>query len=136
LAAASPVESALFTIDGSKGLSRHLLVFTDRRLIVGLVCSGATRLFTAGVCRMAHESSKLKKMKIEELLSDKKTRMIPYGDIGSIEVMKEGMLKWGSITVNSTVDKAEKFYVNIKKRIDDFERSLRPVLGKRLIVRR
>lgn len=136
MAATSPVESALFTIDGVKGLSRYLLVFTDRRLIVGLVCGAATRLFTAGVCRMAHENSKLKKMKIEELLSDKKTRTIPYGEIGSIEVMKERMLKWGSVTVNSTVDKAEKFYVNIKKRIDDFERSLKPVLGKRLIVKR
>jgi len=36
-AAAPAVESALFTIDGIKGLSRHLLVFTDRRLIVALI---------------------------------------------------------------------------------------------------
>lgn len=136
---APSVESALFTIDGQKGLSRHLLVFTDRRLIVALVGGGATRLLTAGVLRMAYEGSKIKKMKqkdIEELMSDKKTYAIPYDEISSIEVAKGGRLKAGSIKVNRTVGKPEKFNIDIKKRIDDFERLMKPVFGERLVVKR
>lgn len=137
--AAPTVESALFAIDGQKGLSRHLLVFTDRRLIVALVGGGATRLLTAGVLGMAYEGSKIKKMKqrdIEELLSDKKTYTIPYSEVNSIEVTKGGRLKAGSIKVNRTAGKPEKFNVDIKKRMDDFERLLKPVFGERLVVKR
>jgi hypothetical protein len=136
---APAVESALFTIDGQKGLSRHLLVFTDRRLIVALVGGGATRLLTAGVLRMAYEGSKIKKMKqkdIEDLLSDKKTYTIPYSEVNSIEVTKGGRIKAGSIKVNRTGGKPEKFHVDIKKRMDDFERLMKPVFGEKLVVKR
>lgn len=139
VAVAPPEESELFTIDGQKGLSRHLLVFTDRRLIIALVGGGLTRLATAGVLRMAYEGSKIKKMKakeIEELLSDEKTYAIPYNEISSIEAGKGGALKAGSIKVNKTVGEPERFNVQIKKSIDDFERLLRPVLGGRLVIER
>jgi len=87
---------------------------------------------------MAYEGSKIKKMKekeIEELLSDKKTFTIPYGEVSNIEVAKGGMLKGGSIKVNRTAGKPEKFNVDIKKRIDDFERLLKPIFGERLTVK-
>jgi len=139
VAVAPPEESGLFIIDGQKGLSRYLLVFTDRRLIVALVSGGLTRLATAGALRMAYESYKIKKMKgkeIEELLSDKKTYAIPYGEISRIEVEKGGALKAGLIKVNKTVGEPEKFNVRIKNRINDFERLLKPVLGGRLVIER
>lgn len=42
-----------------------------------------------------------------------------------------------TIKVNRTVGKPEEFYyvVEIKKRIDDFERLLKPIFGERLTVK-
>lgn len=136
---APPVESELFEIDGQKGLSRHLLVFTDKRLIVGLVGGGKTRLLTAGPLRMIHEGRKVRKMKeqdIADLLSDEKSYTIPYNEISSVEVTKGGRLSSGTITINSTVGESQKFKVDIRKRIEGFERLLKPVFRERLIVRR
>ena len=130
----------MFTIDGLKGPSKYLLVFTDRRLIVALVAGSATRLLTAGVSRIVYEGAKIKKMKekeIEELLSDKKTFTIPYGEVSNIEVAKGGLLIGGGfIKVNRTAGKPEIFFADMKKRMDDFERLLRPVLVDRLTVKR
>jgi len=139
---ASSFESALFAIEGFRGVSRYLLVFTDRRLIIASVRRGAKRLATLatfGLVELAHEELRAKKMKekeIEELLSDKETYIIPYDEINSIEVVKGGMFLNGLITVYRTVGKPEKFRVYIKKRIDNFERLLKPVFGERLVVKR
>lgn len=132
-------ESELFEIDGQKGVSRHLSVFTDRRLIVGLVGGGKTRLLTGGAARMLYEGRKIKKMKerdIADLLSDDKSYTIPYSEIRSIEVEKGGRLTSGSITISMNIGESENFKVQIKNRIDGFERSLKPIFAERLIVKR
>ena len=134
----SPVESELFEIDGQKGLSRHLLVFTDRRLIVGLVGGGKTRLLTAGPLRMVYEGRKVKKMKEQDfadLLSDDKTYTIPYEEINRIVVERGGRLRGGSIIIDRTTGETEKFKVDIRKTIGGFERLMKPVFGDKLVVR-
>jgi len=134
---APPVESVLYAIDGQIGASRHLLVFTDRRLVVALVGGGATRILTGGLLRMAYERSKIQHMKgeaIEELLADKNTYAIPYNEINSVEAKKGRTLGWGSITINKTSGEQNKFNVDINKKLDEFEMAMRPVFGERLII--
>jgi hypothetical protein len=133
------VESELFEIDGQKGLSRHLLVFTNQRIIISLVGGGKTRLLTAGALRMIHEGRKIKKMKerdIADLLSDDKTYTIPYAEINSIMVERGGRMRGGKITINKAFGGDEKFTVDIRKKIDGFERVMRPIFNERLTVRR
>jgi hypothetical protein len=139
ITATYPIESVLYAIDGQVGASRHLLAFTDRRLIVALVGGGATRIITGGLLRMAYESSKIQHMKgevIEELLADKKTYVIPYNEIYSIEAKKGRTLGWGSITINKTSGEQIKFNVDINRKIDEVERCLKPILGQRLVIAR
>lgn len=134
---APSVESELFTIDGLKGMSKHLLVFTNQRLIVALVGGGKTRLLTGGGIRAVYEGRKIRKMKerdIADLMADEKSYTFPYTEINNIEVAKGGRIRSGSITIRLRVGKPEKYKVNIKKRFSGFERLLRPVLGDKLIV--
>jgi len=145
VAAAPPVESVLFTTEAYKGTfspSRHLLFFTDRRLIVAPLPGGglgtSPSLVYNVLADLAQKAGdmKIKQLRekgIEELLSDKKNYAIPYGETTSIEV-KCNILGGGWITINRVAG-SEKFTVDIKKRIGDFERLLRPVLGDRLIVK-
>ena len=130
-------ESELFEIDGQKGLSRHLLVFTDRRLIVGLVGGGETRLVTGGILRLAYEGQKIKKMKerdLSDLLSEDNTYTIPYDQINRVVVEKGGRLRAGTIIINRSFGEEEKFKVDIRKRVKGFERIMKPVFGEKLTI--
>jgi hypothetical protein len=142
VAAAPPAESTLFATEGYKsgmfGQSRHLLFFTDRRLIVAPVPGGGTSPnVLAGLAQKAGDAKtrQLREKKIEELLLDKKNYAIPYGEMTRIEVTKT-RLGGGFINI-SWVGGTEKFIggAEIKKSIDDFERLLKPVLGDRLTVK-
>jgi len=145
VAADPSVESVLFTTEAYKGIfnpSRHLLFFTDRRLIVAPLPGsglGTSPSIVANVLDgLAQKAGdvKIKQLRekgIEELLVDKKNRAIPYEETTSIEV-KCNILGGGWITINKVAG-SEKFTVGIKKRIGDFERLLRPVLGDKLIVK-
>lgn len=144
------VELVLFTTEAYKGIfnpSRHLLLFTDRRLIVAPLPGGGLGTSPSIVANVLDDLAqkagdmKIKQLRekgIEELLSDKKNRAIPYGEMTSIEV-KGSMLGGGRININR-VGGSEKFDVRVdfdrRFRIDDFERLLKPVLGDRLTVKR
>jgi len=150
VAAAPSVESVLFTTEAYKGIfnpSRHLLFFTDRRLIVAPLPGGelgtSPSLVYNVLADLAQKAGdmKIKQLRqkgIEELLSDKKNRAIPYVEMTSIEV-KGSMLGGGQININRAAG-SEKFDVRVdfdrRFRIDDFERLLKPVLGDRLTVKR
>jgi len=137
--ATSDAESALFGIDAFKGLSRYLLVFTDKRLIVALARGGIMRLATLSIVAQAYEELKLKRMmkeEIEKLLSDRKTYIIPYSEVGSMEVDEGGRFLNGAIAINRVVGETERFRVYIRKRIDDFEKVMRPILKERLVIKR
>jgi hypothetical protein len=141
------VESALFTIEAYKGTfnpSRHLLFFTDRRLIVASVPGGSpgtspSLLYNvlAGLAQKAgnEKIKQLREKEMEELLLDKKNYAIPYGEMTSIEVTTYRFGPSGWINIKRVAG-TERFNAAIKKRIDDFERLLRPVLGDQLIVKR
>jgi len=144
--AAPPVESVLFTTQASKGAispSRHLLFFTDRRLIVAPVPTGVgpSPSIVANVLSSLVQKAGDKKIKelrekgIEELLLDKDNYAIPYGEVTSVKVAMARLGPSGWINIKR-VASSERFSVDIKKRIDDFQRLLRPVLGDRLIVKR
>ena len=77
----------------------------------------------------------LREKGIEELLLDKDNYAIPYGEMTSVEVAMARLGPSGWINIKRVAG-TERFGVDIKKRIDDFERLLRPVLGDRLIVKR
>jgi hypothetical protein len=149
VATAPPAESTLFTTEGYKsgilGQSRHLLFFTDRRLIVAPVPGGGGGMspsiaanVLAGLAQKAGDAKikQLEEKRIGELLLDKRNYAIPYEEMTRIEVTKN-WLGGGFINI-SGVRGTERFISGseIKKRTDDFERLLRPVLGDRLIVRK
>jgi len=77
----------------------------------------------------------LREKGIEELLLDKDNYAIPYGEVTSVKVAMARLGPSGWINIKR-VASSERFSVDIKKRIDDFQRLLRPVLGDRLIVKR
>jgi hypothetical protein len=140
--AASQTETILFAIEGFRGVSRHMLIFTDHRLIIAPISVGAKRLAslaTLGLAELAHEEIKAKKLtgdEFEKVLSDKQTYTISNNEIKEIEVYKGMMLLNGSITINKTSGESEKFRVNIKKRMNDFEKSMKSLFGEQLIVKR
>jgi len=144
--AAPPVESVLFTTQAYKGTispSRYLIFFTDRRLIVAPVPGGGgpsgslVYNVLSGLAQKAGDMKikELREKGVEELLLDKENRAIPYREMTSVEVATARLGPSGWINIKRVAG-TERFSVDIKKRLDDFERPLRPVLGDRLTVKR
>jgi len=128
-------ERVLFTIDGYRRVNRYLLIFTNKRVVVALVSGGITRVLTAGLLRDMYDLRKARKMKekdIEELLSSDKNYAIEYRHVKRMDVSKGSRLKRGVIKISKISGESEKFWVEIRKKIDEFEKILRPYLGEKL----